>query len=371
MRKKIVFTLVSIIVLILILDKFYFLSIEEKMEKQSLKEYKYLKNKDFDNVSVIRLGYLSIFLMDFDIEKTEEILDKFVEMQSSDGEITDNINSKLSTGLCVFSLIKGYEKTGEEKYKDAALKGGDFLIREIEIWKSTNEIKITEISKNARHKGHPESSLECYYWTSPNDLGIMALGLASLSSYNEKYRRYAEELGNALYDMQLENGGWYDGYTRIPARRDQSSWYVVMAMMGLWECYRNLGDERYLESLLEAEKWFSGMWDGGSVYDILAYEGNYIKALNEGRVERSDDLRFDYKRYEETNKRDYVPSSSYTTYYGEHSYLLANSLLINLGVDIDEKKLKKTFDYIMNNRDEDPSNWFLFSLWLVRHRYLK
>ncbi|MCD6467093.1 MAG: hypothetical protein J7L10_04115 [Methanomicrobia archaeon] len=371
MNKKLVPIIASLIVLILLLDKFYFLSVEERMEKQSLKEYEYIKNKNLEDTSIIKLGYLSIFIADFDTEKSEEILDRVIEIQKENGEISDNVNSKLSTGLCVFSLIYGYEKTGKEKYKEAALKGGDFLIAEIEEWKATNEIKITEISKNARHEGDPKSSLECYYWTSPNDLGIMALGLGALAPYDTGYSDYARELGDALYSMQLKNGGWYDGYTQIPVRRDQSSWYVVMAMLGMWQCYKNLGDERYLESLLEAENWFLNMWDGGSVYDILAYEENYNTSLSEGRVEISEDLRFDYKRYEETNERDYAASSEYTYYYGEHSFLLAESLLINLGIKVDEEKLKLTFDHILKNRDEDPSNWFLLSLWLVRNRELE
>ena len=79
-------------------------------------------------------------------------------------------------------------------------------------------------------------------------------------------------------------------------------------------------------------------------------------------------MRFDYKRYEETNERDYVASSEYTYYYGEHSFLLSNTLLMNLGIKINEKNLKLSFDHILKNRDDDPSNWFLLSLWLVRNR---
>ncbi len=369
MKKNLIPLRLCLIVFIILLSRFYFISTEEKMEIQSLKEHEYIKNKELDDTSIIKLAYLSIFLTDFDTEKSKDILDRLIEIQKENGEISDNVNSKLSTGLCIFSLIVGYERTGEEKYKEAALKGGDFLIKEIEEWKATNEIKIIEISKNARHEGNPKSSIECYYWMSPNDLGIMALGLGSLASYDMHCLDYAKELGDALYTMQLENGGWYDGYAQILIRRDQSSWYVVMAMLGMWQCYRNLGDEKYLESLLEAEKWFLNMWDGGSVYDILAYEENYTQALSEGRVLGiSEDLRFDYKRYEETNERDYVASSEYTYYYGEHSFLLSNTLLMNLGIKINEKNLKLSFDYILKNRDDDPSNWFLLSLWLVRNR---
>ncbi|HEC86258.1 MAG TPA: hypothetical protein ENI49_00050, partial [Thermoplasmatales archaeon] len=81
MNKKLVPIIASLIVLILLLDKFYFLSVEERMEKQSLKEYEYIKNKNLEDTSIIKLGYLSIFIADFDTEKSEEILDRVIEIQ--------------------------------------------------------------------------------------------------------------------------------------------------------------------------------------------------------------------------------------------------------------------------------------------------
>ncbi|MEA1993651.1 MAG: hypothetical protein U9N35_04570 [Euryarchaeota archaeon] len=369
MDKKLIWVWSFLIIILLLLSQFSFITVEERIENQGIQEYGHVKEKDLSDLSVIKMGYTAIFLTEFDIERSEKIFDRLVEVQKENGEINDNINAKLCTGLCVFSLIEGYKRTDMEKYKKAALKGGKFLINEIEDWKEINKIKITEISKNARHGGKPQSSLECYYWTSPNDLGIMALGIAALVPYDKKYREYAEELGDALWKMQLKNGGWYDGYTRIPIRRDQSSWYAVMAMLGLWQCYKNTENERYKESLIEAQKWFETLWNGGSVYDILAYKENYEAALSEGRVIGSPEgLKFDYKRYEETNKRDYVVSSDYTNYYGEHSFLLAASLLTERGMEKDRRKLKNTFAYIMETKEEDPSNWFLLSLWLMRQR---
>ena len=360
---------VSLVTALLIAGHFSFISLEERMETQMFEEYEYMRTKDLDEISAIKMGYLAIFLTEIDLERSREMLDRIVEMQRETGEIGSTVNGKLTTGLCVFSLIVGHEKIGEEAYREAALKGGAFLVGEIEKWKTINEIKITEISQDARHSGRPRSSLECYYWTSPNDLGIMALGLGALVPYDSRYAVYAEELGDALYNMQLANGGWYDGYTRIPIRRDQSSWYVVMAMLGLWQCYRTTGNERYRESLVEARGWMEQMWDDGSVYDIFADEENLTAALSEGRVIGiPDDLRCDYERYEETNERDYVARSDHTAYYGEHSFLLAHALLIYLGIEIDRYPLKKTVAHILETKDEDPSNWFLLSLWLVLTR---
>jgi hypothetical protein len=357
------------VILFLLLSNCSFMTLEERMEIQSWEEYAFVKEKDFADMSIITLEYSALFLSEFERERAETILDLLLEYQENNGAISDGINAKLCTGLAVFVLTEGYRITEEERYKEAALKGGDFLIEEIEEWKTINEIKITEISQDARHRGVPQSSMECYYWTSPNDLGIMALGLAALAQYDTQYGIYAEELGDALYRMQLDNGGWYDGYTQIPIRRDQSSWYVVMAMLGLWGCSTNVDNEAYRESLREAGNWMNSLWDGGSVYDIHAYEENYETAFAEGRViGTATDRRFDYKRYEETDKRDYVARSDYTSYYGEHSFLLANAVLINCGMAVDRENLKATFRYILNTKDEDPSNWFLLSLWLIRTR---
>jgi hypothetical protein len=176
----------------------------------------------------------------------------------------------------------------------------------MEEWKSTYPAECDDPRcALARNGGNNESSLTSYCWTSPNDLGLVALGIGAVVYYGaggDKYHNYCCMLADALYDMQLQDGSWYDGYAyKLPTRWDRSTHYVTMAMMGTWMAYKITGDERYSDSLEASWKWLLQMQNGsGSVYDIWVDDENLYKAS------QGDDNRHDFLQQNgETNAKEY------------------------------------------------------------------
>ena len=107
---------------------------------------KYFTDHDFSQDDTITLCYEALFFLYLykenqnpDLLKNgEDCLSLIIEKQEQNGEITNdpNVNPKLYTGIGIWALSLGYKITQKEKYKDAALKGGNFLIEEIKKWKN-------------------------------------------------------------------------------------------------------------------------------------------------------------------------------------------------------------------------------------------
>ena len=331
---------------------------------------KYLKDHDFSQDNTITLSYEALFLLylykeDCDpniLKEGEECLNLIIEKQKENGEITNepNVNPKLYTGVGVWALSLGYSITGKEKYRDHALKGGDFLIEEIERWKKAYPIDCPdERNRNARHEGNMRNSLENYCYSCPNDWGLICAGLGNIVYYTGKrgkYYDYAVLLGETLYRMQLRNGAWYDGYAlKIPTRWDISCHYVTMAMLGEWICYKITGEEKYRDSLRDALRWMETMRAEKGVYDIYIDEKNLSLEKDSfvGKIQNKCDFR---QIQGKTNVKKYY-SSPEETLLGEYSLFLAESLAENIGLSTEREK---TFEYIKSKNGY--SNWYILSL---------
>jgi hypothetical protein len=267
-----------------------------------------------------------------------------------------NVNDKLMTSIATWALAAAYGYSGDERYAEAARRGADFLIGEMERWESTYPSGCDDPhADSARNAGEGETCLTSYCWTSPNDLGIVSAAIGSLAYYgigDGRYRLACTWLADALYEMQLADGSWYDGYAkRYPTRWDRSCHYVSMAMMGPWMAYNITGEERYRTSLEEAWEWLVAMQgNDGAVYDIWVDDVNMHKAQRTAHPHdfTQVDGQTDVKRYH---------ASPRTTYLGEFSLAFSASMLEQLGLDADEVDATRSY---LDGR-VSFSNWYLLS----------
>ena len=298
-------------------------------------------------------------LQDLAIEYAEEILSR----QTMSGEIYryrdgGSVNSKLMTGLGAWAMSAAYAYTGDERFMMAARLAADFLIHEMEKWEDTYPSDCDDPrAEVARNGGENTSSLTSYCWTSPNDLGLVALGVGSLVYYGaggKEYYGHCCHLADAIYDMQLTDGSWYDGYAlKIPTRWDRSVHYVTMAMMGTWMAYKISGSEKYERSLNEAWAWMTSMqFYSGAVFDIWVDDGNLYKAPG------NDDNRYDFLQVNgDTNEKEYY-TYPFKTYLGEFSLMLSGAFMGNVGLDNEDYELTKS--YLMERLA--ISNWYILAL---------
>jgi len=331
---------------------------------------KYFTDHDFSQDDTITLCYEALFFLYLykenqnpDLLKNgEDCLSLIIEKQEQNGEITNdpNVNPKLYTGIGIWALSLGYKITQKEKYKDAALKGGNFLIEEINKWKKAYPIECPdERNENARHEGKIRNSLENYCYSCPNDWGLICAGLGSIVYHiGEKgeYYSYALLLGDTLYNMQLENGAWYDGYAlKIPTRWNISSHYVTMAMLGEWICYKITDDQKYRDSVKEALQWMENMQTERGVYDIYIDDQNLIleKDSFAGNIQNKCDFR---QIRGQTNVKKYY-SSPEETMLGEYSLFLAETLAEDIRISTNREE---SFNYIKSKNGY--SNWYILSL---------
>lgn len=319
----------------------------------------------------INLCYRLILLVQMDLALSDPDLqaiamgyaEEILLRQKASGEVmaqrdVNNVNSKLMTGLGAWALSAAYSYTGEERYASAARLAADYLIDEMEEWESAYPAECDDPrTRLARNQGANESALTSYCWTSPNDLGLVALGIGSVVYYGAGGKDYYDaccKLADALYDMQLSDGSWYDGYAyKIPTRWDRSVHYVTMSMMGLWMAYKISGSERYSGALGQAWEWMQGMQCGsGAVYDIWVDDENLSKAPSSG------DNRFDFLQVGgDTNVKEYF-DYPFKTYLGEFSFVLSGAFMSNVGLPSEGYLLTK--GYLQGRLV--ISNWYLLSL---------
>ncbi len=318
----------------------------------------------------INICYRFIFLMYLDMnepsysvqQKALQCADAILLRTDKNGEVKryldkENVNSKLITGLGAWVLSAAYWYTGNTTYAEAAIRCGDFLIMEMDRWEKTYPAECNDTRcLNQHNGGFNTSSLTSYYWTSPNDLGIVGLGIGALTYYGvakDPYYGYCIKLADALYDMQLMDGSWHDGYAlRIPTRWDRSVHYVTMTMMGLWMAYKISAGTRYGNALEDAWGWLLGMQNHtGAVYDIWVDDANIYKAPL-GKDNRYDFLQIGKK----TDEKEYF-SEPYKTYLGEFSFILAGAMVKNIGFGTPGYSLTK--DYLGGRIVF--SNWYLLA----------
>ncbi len=330
----------------------------------------YLHNRDLTQDDTITLCYEGLFFLhlyqennDAEIlEKSRKCLDLIIQRQKESGEITNepNVNPKLYTGVGTWALSLGYEITENELYKNAALKGGDFLIEEVKKWKKVYPVECPDRrNSDARHKGEMKNSLENYCYSCPNDWGMICVGLGSIVHYigeEGKYREYTLLLGDTLYRMQLENGAWYDGYAlKIPTRWNISCHYVTMALLGEWMCYQITEAQKYKNSIMKAVQWMEEMQTSTGVYDIYITEQN-IPLEKESFVGEIQS-RCDFTQVRgQTNVKMYYATPN-KTMLGEYSLLLAETLAEDVGIATNREN---TLAYIQNHRGY--SHWYILSL---------
>ncbi len=330
----------------------------------------YFIDHDFSQDDTITLCYEALFFLylykenqnpDL-LKKGEDCLNLIIENQEENGEITNdpNVNPKLYTGVGVWALSLGYEITQKEKYKDAALKGGNFLIEKIDTWKKAYPIECPDPrNANARHEGQMKNSLENYCYSCPNDWGLICAGLGSIVYYIEEkgeYYDYTLLLGDTLYRMQLENGAWCDGYAlKIPTRWNVSCHYVTMAMLGEWMCYNITKEVKYKDSLREALQWMEDMQTEKGVYDIYIDDQNLI--LEKDSFVGNSQNKCDFRQIRgQTNVKEYY-SSPEETMLGEYSLFLAETLAEDIGISTNREE---SFEYIKSK--SGYSNWYILSL---------
>ena len=331
---------------------------------------RYLAERDLSQDDTITCCYEGLFFLYLYretknpdvLERGEEALDLIIGRQEKSGEITNdpNVNPKLYTGVGVWALSLGYEITREEKYKDAALKGGDFLIGEVDKWKSAYPLECPdERNTDARHRGEMRTSLENYCYSCPNDWGLICAGLGSIVYYTgerREYSSYAVLLGETLYRMQLDNGAWYDGYAlKIPTRWNISSHYVAMAILGEWISHLITGDERYKDAVKKAVKWMEDMQTENGVYDLYITEKNFEDEKTQ--FAENPQRRCDFRQVAgQTNVKEYY-SSPDETMLGEYSLFLAQTLAEDLNIATGREK---TLLYIQEHHGY--SQWYILSL---------
>ncbi|MEA1993189.1 MAG: hypothetical protein U9N35_02170 [Euryarchaeota archaeon] len=336
----------------------------------------YLDDRDLAQDDTITLCYEGLFFLYLYkennnptvLDRGERCLDIIIERQRDSGEITNdpNVNSKLYTGVGTWALSLGYDITGKEKYKKAALRGGNFLIEEIEAWKRAYPMECPdERNENARHNGEVRNSLENYCYSCPNDWGLICAGLGGIVHHTGeegRYYEYAVLLGETLYRMQLENGAWYDGYAlKIPTRWDISCHYVTMAVLGEWISYTITGDEKYRDSVEKAVRWMESMQSEKGVYDIYITERNFPHAKE--NFVGDPQQKCDFKQLQgKTNVKRYYPSPG-KTMLGEYSLFLAETLAGDIGI---ETNREETFEYIKGKHGY--SHWYILSLVLKEER---
>jgi len=343
---------------------------EEGYELYEKTSYAWQDPADEDGIN---LCYRSILLAQMDLSLADPelqslALDYFHEIlsrQTGSGEIMryrdgGTVNSKLMTGLGAWALSLAYAYTGDDAYAEAARLAADYLIVEMDEWEDTYPSECDDPRcELARNGGDNSSALTSYCWTSPNDLGLVALGIGAVVYYGaggDEYYDYCCKLADALYDMQLADGSWYDGYAyTIPSRWDRSTHYVTMAMMGTWMAYKITGDDRYSDSLSASWEWLVDMQiSSGAVYDIWVDDENLQKAPE------NDDNRYDFLQVDgDTNVKDYY-NYAFKTFLGEFSFILSGSFMNNVGLESDGYEVTKQY------LDERMaiSNWYLLSLTL-------
>ena len=217
--------------------------------------------------------------------------DWLLSIQNGDGSIPDSYFKKklvFDTGQVLFGLVRCYEETNEEKYKFAAVKAGDWLVRVQGKDGSWIKYALGDIPHT-------------YYSRVASSL----LKLHKIT-IDEKYREAAIDNVEWCLKQQRENG-WFDNASfNIRHHSSPFSHTIAYTFDGIIEAGIYLGEKRYISAIEKAldhlldqfpqnaciQGSFDCAWRGDTSFSCLT--GNAQIAINLFRL------------YEQNQKQDYL-----------------------------------------------------------------
>jgi len=220
--------------------------------------------------------------------------DWLLSIQNTEGSIPDSYLKKklvFDTGQVLFGFVRCYEESGDEKYKSAAVKAGDWLLSVQEKDGSWVQCAIGNIPHT-------------YY-------SRVALSLLKLHkiTLNEKYREAAINNIEWCLKQQHENG-WFDNASfNLKNHANPFTHTIAYTFDGIIEAGIYLGEKRYISAIEKAldhlldlfsqdgciPGTFNNAWQGDASFSCLT--GNAQIAINLLRL------------YEQNKKQSYFDAA--------------------------------------------------------------
>jgi hypothetical protein len=195
------------------------------------------------------------------VQRAREMGDWEIEVQNDDGGVVVGLltphpkeSTVFNTGMVIHGWLDLHAVAGDGQYLDAAVRGGDYLVRTQEAdgaWRGAPE-----------YRGVPHTYAARVSWA--------LLRLAEATGDN-RYRAAATRQLDWVLSMQAENG-WFDACAFAPSL-DPNTHVLAYTLRGLVESAVLLEDDRYLSAatktagvllrLYRELGWLPATYDGG------------------------------------------------------------------------------------------------------------
>lgn len=147
-----------------------------------------------------------------------------------------NTPTVVATSFAVTALLKAYEITGDQKYKETAVSSGKFIL---------NDLQRTKKNKGFLFSYSPLEGNNTVYNASL--LGSKTLALCYHYSGDEEYKKAAKSSVEACVAAQREDGSWL--YGELPVQNWIDSFHTGYNLEALATYQKYTGDLSYYESI--------------------------------------------------------------------------------------------------------------------------
>jgi uncharacterized protein YyaL (SSP411 family) len=166
-------------------------------------------------------------------DRAIRMADWLVNIQYDDGAIPDSyFNKKMvfDTGQVVFGFVRAYKETGDEKYKEAAIKAGRWLID-------------VQDQDGAWRKYAVDGIPHTYY-------ARVAWSLLHIHNItgDDIYKEYCEKNINWVLNQQLENGWFENAAFSLKKNNNPYTHTIAYTIRGVLESGIYLQNEKYINS---------------------------------------------------------------------------------------------------------------------------
>jgi len=195
------------------------------------------------------------------VGRTREMGDWEIDVQNPDGGVVVGLleggpkpSTVFNTGMVMHGWLDLHARTGEDRYLEAAVRGGEYLVRTQErdgAWRGA-----------AEYRGVPHTYASRVSW---------ALVRLADTTGDDRYRATARRQLDWVLTMQRENG-WFDACAFAPSL-EPNTHVLAYTLRGLVESSVLLEDDSYLDAAVTTADvllrlyrelgWLPATYDGG------------------------------------------------------------------------------------------------------------